>query len=436
MQKIGKIIINGKEKEIYLEKEKEFYKYYILEHIGAKKPQGIKVKIFSRKEQGINQYYYLKLIGVYSPKIPGETIIFRQDTIENSISAEIKDNNLTEIDKKKIKKYLEEIKVVEKIEKMQTNKRETTKEKEQKTNKTQNTTKDINIKQEVNLDAKVTDMSDLGQVLKKNQKIPKMQKGDKPVKMGIVESDDIKKLRDENGNKEQGHFSRYETVVITKKGKVQKLDLENDTQEGNNPSEKNYQVKQNDEVQKGDVLTRLKVGEGTVGIEKGQYGEVEIYHSQRKTIGGKGVEGNKSLDRQLETSNSKNAIEGTNIEMQKLAQEHNDGYRSVEESYQEAKKHDNKQPKCEKKEIKDLDGDVNTQSHTHQTEEYVELSTGEKVTYNQLASRWGFYKDGKPDSNYVKEKFEQKNKNDKKPEEVIGELDEEFEDPRINNQRT
>ena len=66
-------------------------------------------------------------------------------------------------------------------------------------------------------------------------------------------------------------------------------------------------------------------------------------------------------------------------------------------------------------------------------EEYIELSDGEKVSYNQLATRWGFYKDGKPDSEFVKEKFGEKKKDDKKPEEVINELDEEFEDPRANN---
>ena len=63
----------------------------------------------------------------------------------------------------------------------------------------------------------------------------------------------------------------------------------------------------------------------------------------------------------------------------------------------------------------------------------MELSNGEKVSYNQLATRWGFYKDGKPDSEFVKEKFGEKKKDDKKPEEVINELDEEFEDPRANN---
>lgn len=170
--------------------------------------------------------------------------------------------------------------------------------------------------------------------------MPELEHGDEALKMGIVESDNLKDLKNAKGEKEQGHSSRFEAVVITKKGNIQTLDLENDTQEGTNPTEKNYQVKQNEDVEKSDVLTRLKVGEGSIGIEKAQYGEVEVYHSPRKTIGGNGIEGNKSIDRQLETSNAKNTIEGTDIESLKLAQEYNDGYRSVEEGYQEIEKHE------------------------------------------------------------------------------------------------
>lgn len=516
MQILGKVQIQGKEKEILLKEEDEFFKYYSLELLGAYSPQigeqkivlkkdnelskEIKIEIIkyvnekvtlemlkksnifqiigeiniegeakellAKKEGEILKYYYLNLIGVYTPKMPGQTIIFREDTLENRVSSEIKDNEqknaISPSEKEQIQQFLERIKILDVLEKIQIqdkgvkertqyNKTVKTKETDQKQQqqndtkkkeketlqrqqkqpeKTENKTRDINIKQEVNMNTRVTDMSNLEQVLQKNKKMPKLEHGDAPLKMGIVESDDMKNLKNEKGEKEQGHTSRYEAVVMTKQGKVQTLDLDNDTQEGTNPLEKNYQVKQNDSVKKGDVLTRLKVGQGTVGIEKGQYGEVEVYHSPRKTLGGNGVEGNKSLDRQLETSNAKNTLEGTNIETLKLAQEHNDGYRSVEEGYQEVEKHKEQHPDCEPKEVEDLDGDPNTRSHIHETEDFVELSSGEKVTYNELASRWGFYKDGKPDATFVKEKFAKKEQENKEPEEVIAELDEEYDDPR------
>lgn len=59
---LGQIEIEEKQKEIILKKEEQYYKYY-----------------------------YLELIGVYTPKMPGETIIFREDTIENAVSADIKE---------------------------------------------------------------------------------------------------------------------------------------------------------------------------------------------------------------------------------------------------------------------------------------------------------------------------------------------------------
>lgn len=514
MQILGKVQIQGKEKPILLKEEDEFFKYYSLDLIGAYAPkieeqkivfkQDVEIdkekkieivkllndkithkmlqkdnliqiiaeieieeekkELLVQKEGEMLKYYFMNLIGVYTPKMPGETIIFKQDTLENEVATDIKDNvqknKISPTEKEQIQQFLERIKIKDTLEKTPYNqqiktektgqKRELKQEEKEKrgkddlqrkakqSEKTTNKVGDINIKQEVDMDTRVTDMSNLQQVLQKNKKMPQLEHGDEPLKMGVVESDDLKKLQNEKGQKEQGHTSRYEAVMITKQGKVQSLDLENDTQEGNNPLEKNYQVKQNDTVKKGDVLTRLKVGEGTIGVEKGQYGEVEVYHSPRKTIGGKGVEGNKSLDRQLETSNAKNTLEGTDIESLKLAQEYNDGYRSVEKGYQEVENHQEKHPDCEEKTVKDLDGDKNTYSHTHETqkaEEFVELSSGEKVSYHELASRWGFYKDGKPDAEFVKEKFEKKEQGDKKPEEVINELDEEFEDPRAQNRR-
>lgn len=523
MQILGKTVIKGKEKEIILKEEDDFFKYYSLELIGVYMPQMEsqeilfkksnnsnildenskkkiiellrKTNIFSiitqmdytheilkilgkiefdgkekefliKKEEEYFKYYYLELIGVYSPKIPGETIIFKEDTLENAISANIKEseqkNKISPLEKEQMKQFLERIKIWEIIEKINIQERDvkgnthynksikenninkkqesSNKKKQQQidksqhkqTDRKQNKINDIKIKQEVDMDTRVTDMSNLGKVLRNNKKMPKLEHGDEALKMGIVESDDLKNLKNDKGEKEQGHSSRYEAVVITKKGNVKKIDLENDTQEGTNPLEKNYQVKQNEDVKKGDVLTRLKVGQGTIGIEKAQYGEVEVYHSPKKTIGGKGVEGNKSLDRQLETSNAKNPVKGTDIETLKLAQEYNDGYRSVEEGYQEMKKHHKENQNCKEIDAKDLDGKKDTQSHVHPQiiEESIELSNGEKVTYSQLASRWGFYKDGKPDSEFVKEKFKEKKKDEQKPEEVIEELDEEYEDPR------
>ena len=374
---IGTIYVNGKEEELSTRKEDNEYIYYLGNTI----------------------------IGGYNPDVMGDNlIIFKENTLENQLSDQIKDQIVQVIEKSKKRKEQEKeresinermknrnvyeqqmgyqksigqekrqgkIKQAQEIqkrkdqnEKMQN--RQIEKQLKRKQEKVQNTVKDINIKQEVDMDTMATDMDTIGKRLEEAGKI----KGkEKEGKLAFVESDDLDNLRDENGKRLQGHSSRYEAVMVDKKGNVKALNLENDTQEGTNPMESNYQVKQNknQSIKKGDVLTRLQIqGEETIGIENGQYGEIEVYHSHDKTIGGNGVEGNKSLDRQLETSNSKNPIEGTDQATQKLAQKHQDGYRSVEASYQEAKQHENAMEEpCEELQAEDIDGNLNTVTHSH-----------------------------------------------------------------------
>ena len=366
MKLLGEININGKKNNLYVEKEDKRYKYFLDD----------------------------KFIGAYDPDVMGENlIVFRENTIENELSAQIKDEIVQTIEKSGKEKVIEEndknlqfdedvvyskntkesnknieLKKDEEKCKNKNNKRESknTKNNEEKN---ENTTKKINVKQTVKMDAMATDMDSIG---KRLEKAGKIRGNDKHAKLGIVESDQISNLRDENGNKLKGQSSRYQAVVVTnEKSKdggqiVKPLDIETDMQEGTNPTKRNYQVNQNKSVKKDDVVTRLKIqGEETLGIENGEYGELNVYHSRNKTIGGKGVEGNHSLDKQLETPNAKNMI-GTDSKTLKLSQEYQDGYRSVENSYQEAKQHekDNGEP-CDEIEVDDIDGDINTHSHDH-----------------------------------------------------------------------
>ncbi len=372
MKVLGSINVNGENKQLGVEKEGDLYKYILGNEV----------------------------VGVFDPDVMADSlIVFRENTLENELSDQIRDE-ITQIieivGKKEIlktepekeqeenvydrqmgyQKTIGEEEKTKKPEKADVSQEKDGKQEEPlrgKKEKVENTTGDIQIKQEVDMDAMATDFDSVGERLEKAGKIKGAD--EKHGKLGIVESDDLDNLRDENGNKLHGHSSRYEAVVITNKtgkdGKpiVRALDLENDTQEGTNPEEQVYQVSQNKNqpAKKGDVLTRLKIqGPETIGIEKRKYGEVEVYHSSDKTIGGNGIEGNKSLDKQLETSNSKNPVEGMDEQTQKLSQEYQDGYRSVEASYQEAKQHENaKEEPCEELQVEDIDGDPNTASHSH-----------------------------------------------------------------------
>ena len=82
------------------------------------------------------------------------------------------------------------------------------------------------------------------------------------------------------------------------------------------------------------------------------------------------------------------------------------------------------------------DGDIETASHIHTGDEIV-LEDGTIMTFAELARRYGFYNDGVPDSEHAKEVY---TKNltetpEKTPDEIIEELDYEYEDPRIQNGR-
>ena len=388
------------------------------------------VELSVRKEGDIYKYFLGdKAIGAYDPDIMGDKLIaFRENSLENELSESIRDeivqmienagkDEITKVVEEKeenkeenvydkVEGYKEEIgsenegeeteileeksAIVEKDKKVEKEDRQEEEEKEPE--KIENTTVAIPIKQEVDMDTMVTDLDSLGEKLEKAGKIKGAD--EKDGKLGIVESSDLKNLRDEDGKRLEGHSSRYEAVVITDKtgkdGKpiVRALDLETDSQEGTNPEEKNYQVKQNGDIRKGDVLTRLKVqGNETIGIKEGKYGEKEIYYSKNKTLGGEGVEGNRNLDIQLETEESKNSIGGTDQEIQKLSKEYQDGYHSVEDSYQEAKIHENSQGEpCEELEPEDIDGDPNTSTHNHIDETVDQLMKNEKIN-NKFTKR-------------------------------------------------
>ena len=116
-------------------------------------------------------------------------------------------------------------------------------------------------------------------------------------------------------------------------------------------------------------------------------------------------------------------------EERELAEEYGDGYRSVEDSYKEAKSHEDDATgriiDQDKIKTKDVDGDINTRSHVH-----------DNVDYNELAVKWGYYKEGTPNYDKAKELFEEKRKENptKDTKQVIDmvteELEEEYRDDR------
>ena len=417
---------------------------YLMERLKLK---GKVVGLYLVDEGDIGKYYLdTREIGTYLKKMRQNNILFKENTVENEIAKQIKDVvQSIDLNKKEISLREEQEKqkhIIEKALGLEVGRKITriaTLDLEQEIEDRQNifqnrvkeelqrqhfikekeysTTKDVNIKQEMDTKDKVTDMRTLGKLLKDEGKLPQIE-GKNFDKIGIIESDDRDKLLNEKGNQAKVNTTRYSFVAISRDGSVVPLDIEQDYQEGNNPREVNYQVDQQGRVKQDDVLSRFKIGEGTLAIKNGKYGEIKVYHSPRKTIGGKDIEGNKSLDRELETDN----VWEIKKEERDLAEEFGDGYRSVEEAYQEAKSHEDDQGRIidqDKMKTRDIDGDINTRSHIH-----------DNVDYNALAVKWGYYREGEPNANKARELFEEKRKENPKKEtkEIIEMVTDELEE--------
>lgn len=424
---------------------------------------GEEEKILSVTKKDNKYEYFLdnESIGIYDPiTMYGmeEKILFKENTLENELSGNIKDeivNLIDDVDENELKNIqpnyearqvealekllqIDDDKTITRIATVRLNEKLEDKEKEEQKTEKENieekqkilgTTKNVTIKQEMNFNDKVTDIRDLGQLISDEGKMPKLE-GKNFVKMGIIESEQMDNLKNANGDIAKENTTRYSFVAIATDGTVVPIDLEQDYQEGSNPLEENYQISRDGKIEKDDVLSRFKIGDGSFSIKNGQYGELQVYHSPRKTLGGEGIEGNKSLDIQLETDN---VWERTD-EQRELVGEHTTGYRSVERSYQEAKSHEVDGEECEKLKTEDLDGNEDSKSHQPETERmengYIKLENGSKITFYELAQMLGLYKDGKPDEQYAKQKFEEKikesNSSELSSEQIIAKIEEEY----------
>lgn len=441
-----KFLNDIKKIEQKLKKSKEYDKVkdiYLMERL---KINGKVLGLYLVDEGEIGKYYLeTKEIGTFIKKIKENNILFKDKKVEDELGKQIRDvvqsidltkkeislNEENEKQRHLIEKAigLEIGEMVTKIatldlkQKIAESQKQVKKQIEQNVNnkifltKKQSTTKDINIKQEMEMNDKVTDMKTLGQLLEDNDKLPEMQ-GKKFVKMGVIESDHRDELVNTKGESAKVNTTRYSFVAIANDGTVVPLELSQDYVEGNNPREVNYQVNQKGEVEQDDVTSRFKIGQGTFAVKNGKYGEIKVYHSPRKTIGGKGIEGNKSLDRELETDN----VWIMRKQERDLASEYKTGYRSVEEGYQEAKLHEDEFGEIlegDKVRTEDIDGNKNTKSHEH-----------DNVDYEELATKWGYYADGKPNSEKAQELFEEKRKEnpEKQEKEIIEMISKELEE--------
>ena len=193
-------------------------------------------RLIVKNEDGKYVYYLGEQeIGGFSPKVTDVKIIFRENTKENELSAEIKDevkNIVDKTDKNEIMQtpqdytktqveqmersfrnegILKEDEKIKRISIMDVDKKgqqslnmqnslENSKQEEIKRKQRESDVSNLNIKQKMKVNDKATDMKTVGQLFESAGKFPKLDKNDGEIThVGIIESDDLKKLSDKNG---------------------------------------------------------------------------------------------------------------------------------------------------------------------------------------------------------------------------------------------
>lgn len=408
----------------------------------------IAVTVVKKPEREDLYEYYIgnEKIGVLDTDVMEDNILMIQNTLGNELSNQIKDA-IDRLPRKEVEQEGELSKEIdtymrefgereERVRSITTVKldekpkdKEDSKDKEKQKNEEQaeedktSTEKDVNVKQSVDLDERANDMHDVRKWLGLPQDVDRI---------GVIESYQMSDLQDEEGKKYDDESTRYSLVAIGKDGKVRPLsqyipDLEQRGSTGNDPTRESYQVDTEGRVEKDAVLSEYQFGNKIIQIDNREMGRIEI------NIGEEARDSTEVMGVQLRAENTTFATDTSTRSI--IGEYEANGEDTVEMNIEEAKKHP--EPEKDKMDERDVDGDLETKSHVH-AEEGVVLEDGTELDFNELAIRWGFYNDdGTPDKEHAKERYVEKQNEDleRTPQQVVEELDEEFEDPRIQNQR-
>ena len=407
------------------------------------------VEVTIRRQAYMYSYFIGdKRIGVFDPNVMEDNILILNNTVDNELADEIKDSinkmTLGEIEEEaqeteKIYEYMrgkhddEKIKDIRIIKLDDKDAKEEDKEKEE--NKEEADEKDeeeikevdnkgkVDVKQTINLDERANDMHDMRKWLGVPQEV---------VKIGVVESYQMSNLRDENGKSYEENSTRYSLVAIGKDGNVEPLSkympgLEQRDSSGKDPTRETYQVDNDGNVEKDAVLSEYQFGSKIIQIDNKETGRIEV------NIGEEARNSTEAMGVKVRDSNTYFATDRSTRSV--IGEYEENGENTVEENIEEADAHKRIDPEYKELNEEDIDGNMATSSHLH---DRVVLESGEEITFEELATRWGLYEDGRPDAEHAREKYMEKQQEylEAGPDEIIEELDEEYEDPRLQeNQR-
>lgn len=339
---------------------------------------GRSIKVNVIENEDMYEYYIKNVkIGVYDPKVMEDNIIILQNTLENELSAQIKDGinclskeqlKMEANTNKKIEEYAEEMgiernqlkditvieldrknKDINKEENNKNNEKDSIKGKEIESEKVK--TNDVNIQQEISLFERANDMKDLKRWLGAN--IPS-----EFIKVGVINSDQMDVMKDEKGNSYKNNSTRYSLVIIDKDNNIEPLqkyipNLRQRDSAGNNPTSLEYQVDKDGNVERDAVLSEYEIGNKILQIDNKEMGRVEV------NIGQEAHGNTDSVNIQMRDQNT---IYATDTEDRRVIGEYEEnGEYTVDENIKEAKQHGD----CDKMTSKDIDGDKDTSSHIH-----------------------------------------------------------------------
>lgn len=345
----------------------------------------------------------------------------KQNTLKNELSAQIKDK-IDALDRedieneaketREISKYIDELRIERShirdvrilglnrddnksndnkkqnenkrnLESKMTEQQQVNNKKAQQQENNNSTTKNTNILQEIELDERANDMHDIRKWL--GGKIPKYI-----TKVGVIYSEQMNKMKDENGKSYDRNSTRYSLVAISKDGKVEPLqkyipELQQRSASGDNPVPRKYQVRDDGTVEKDSILSEYEIGDKVIQLDNKDMGRIEM------NIGEEARDSTETMGVQVRDSNT---IFATDTSTRAVIGEYErEGEDSVEENLEEIKAHDKEHKDCNKTTEKDIDGDSSTKSeHVMAMEEaYIKVCAREILdknpelgeTYNQ-----------------------------------------------------
>ncbi len=407
--------------------------------INLKNGELVEITVKQGKEENRYDYYIGSIkIGVLDKEVMEENILIIEKELKNEeVANEIKDainilprevieqeceenKDIEELINERYGK-LEEIGEIRKIEIRE--KQEKNKEKESTEHAEDTkiaTTNDINIKQSIDLGERANDMHDMRKWL--GGQLPSEIN-----RIGVVES---YQMQDYGGK----NTTRYSLVAIGKDGTVEPLEnyipqLKQRSSAGNNPREESYQVRTDGTAEKDAVLSEYEIGDKIIQLDNKEMGRIEL------NIGEEARNSTKTLTQEVRDENTTFATDRTQRSV--VGEYEANGEDTVEKGIEEAEQHEQINPNCDKMTEKDVDGE-NTKSHVHNDASKIILENGKEVTFERLAVRWGMFKEnGQPDAEHARNKYIEKQEQnlEKMPEEIVEDLDEEFEDPRVQDAR-